>query len=447
VKRPDADEREAGPATSARPPGGLRGKSTRDTVWALLDQGTALVASTLSFLLLGRTLGPTGYGAYVGLYSLMGPFLAPSLSGVALAALEHVVREREDPLEVARSCVSMTALHALLWIPVLSAVAVRWIDGLPALAAVLLVGTEFLLNGLFAASQALAQATTGFAAAARLRMVGALARIVLLAGLAVAGALTLTTLAVGQVVALALVLAYGLVRVSRLLGAPARPGRIRLAHVRSALLYGVGIGASSAQSDGDKFVLNAAQHQADAGRYGAAYRLIGIVLLPVNALLGATHLSFLHAGDGAHGQLRRAVRLTLVTLAYALPAVLVLLVAAPLVPRILTRDFSKTTLILQLLAPVVLLRAAGGFPMNGLMGLGRNALRTKLLVGNAAFSLALYAALIPPFSWRGALAATLASEVSLCASAWTALILCERGAARSLAAAEAGEPGRGSGTG
>jgi O-antigen/teichoic acid export membrane protein len=70
------------------------------------------------------------------------------------------------------------------------------------------------------------------------------------------------------------------------------------------------------------------------------------------------------------------------------------------------------------------------------MGLGRNALRTKLLVGNAVFSLVLYAALIPRYSWRGALAATLASEVSLCASGWLAILLCqrvlgpERGAAR-----------------
>jgi len=201
---------------------------------------------------------------------------------------------------------------------------------------------------------------------------------------------------------------------------------IRAPHVRSVLLYGLGIGASSAQSDGDKFVLNAAQLQADAGRYGAAYRLMQVALLPVNAFLGSTHLSFLEPDDGPRSQLRRATRLSLYALSYAAPAAVGLVVLAPLVPRVLSEDFSQATLILQLLAPVVVLRGVGGFPMNGLMGLGRNALRTKLLVANAAFSLLLYAALIPRYSWRGAVTATLASEISLCASSWAALFLCER---------------------
>ncbi len=151
-----------------------------------------------------------------------------------------------------------------------------------------------------------------------------------------------------------------------------------------------------------------------------------IILLPAFALASATHLSFLDAADGANAQLRRAVRLSLVALLYAVPAVVCLFLVAPLVPRILTRDFAETARILQMLAPVVLLRAIGVYPMNGLMGLDRNGLRTMLLLGNALLSVVLYAALIPGYSWGGALAATLVSEVSLCASSWVALILLER---------------------
>jgi O-antigen/teichoic acid export membrane protein len=415
---------------------GSRSPLAGDTAWALLDQGTALVAATLSFLLLGRTLGPVGYGAFVGVYALIGPFLALSQSGVLLAAIEHVARGREDPAEVARSCLSMTAVNAFVWVPILTAVGLRWIDGLPVRTAILLIGAEFCLNGVLATSVGLVQGMRGFAPAVRLRIAASLSRVALLTALAAAGALTLNGLAVGQLVTLGAVTLFALGRLSRLLGVPARPGRIRRGHVRSAWLYGLGIGASGAQTDGDKFVLNAANHQADAGRYAAAYRLMMIVLLPVNALAGATHLSFLNASETASVQLRRAVRLSLASLTYAIPAAVGLVVVAPWVPRILTRDFRETTVILQLLAPVVILRAVGVFPMNGLMGLGRNALRTKLLVGNALFSLVLYAALIPAYGWRGALAATLASEVSLCASGWLAILLCqrvlgpERGAAR-----------------
>lgn len=391
----------------------------------------------MSFLLLGRTLGAAGYGAIAGLYSLIGPFLALSQSGVFLAAMEHVVRDREAPVDVARSCLSLTALNALLWVPFLSAVGLRWIEGLPVLATVLLIGAEFVLNGTLLTSVGVVQAVVGYPAAARLRIAGSLSRVALLAALAAAESLTLNTLAVGQVVTLGAVSAFSLASVARRLGTPIMPGRVRPAHVRSALLYGIGIGASIAQSDGDRFVLNASRHQADAGRYGAAYRLMQIVLLPVNALAGVTHVSFLDAGTSATGQMRRALRLSLVALAYALPAIVCLFLLAPLVPRLLSRDFAETTLILRMLAPVVVLRGVGVFPMNGLMGLGRNALRTKLLVGNALLSLALYAALIPKYSWQGALAATLVSEFWLCVSGWVALALCER-ELRQLAATAAG---------
>lgn len=408
----------------------LRGRRG-DSAWALLDQGTALVASTLSFLLLGRSLGVAGYGAFVGLYALIGPFLALSQSGVFLAAMEHIVRDGEDPVDVVRSCMSITAMNGLVWVPVLSVVGLHWIEGLPTLAAILLVGTEFFLNGILSTSVGMVQAVAGFPAAARLRMTGAVSRIGLLAALAAAGSLTLTTLAVGQVATLGAVALFAISSVSRQLGVPARPGRIRPRHIRSTLLYGIGIGASIAQSDADKFVLNAAHHQADAGRYGAAYRLMQIALLPVNSVVGATHLSFLEGKAGPNVQLRRAIRLSLLTLAYALPAAIVLVFVAPLVPRILTKAFAGTTLILQLLAPVVILRSVGVFPMNGLMGLGRNSLRTKLLVSNALLSLVLYVLLIPRYSWQGAYAGTLVSEITLCASGWCALILCERSAAAS----------------
>jgi O-antigen/teichoic acid export membrane protein len=397
-----------------------------ETAWALLDQGATLAASTLSFLLLGRILGAAGYGAYAGLYSLIAPFTALTQSGVFLTTMEHVVRDREAPVDVARSCLSLTALNALLWVPILSAVGLRWIEGLPVLATVLLIGAEFALNGTLLTSVGMVQAVVGYPAAARLRIAGSLSRIVLLGVLAAAGSLTLTTLAVGQVLTLGAVSALSLASVARRLGTPIMPGRVWPAHVRSALLYGIGIGASMAQSDGDRFVLNAARHQADAGRYGAAYRLMQIMLLPINALAGATHVSFLDRAAGAGRQIRRALRLSLVALAYALPAISCLMLLAPLVPRILGRDFAQTTLILRLLAPVVVLRGVGVFPMNGLMGLGRNALRTKLLAGNALLSLALYAAWIPKYSWQGALAATVVSEFSLCACGWVALAACER---------------------
>lgn len=435
VDRPGAGarpERDAG-TTPGTPRSGigrlismLRQRS-RDTAWALADQGTNLVSAMLVFLLLGRVLGPKGYGAYIGLYSLMGPFSALSLSGGFLAPMDHIVRAREDQVVVTRSCMTATLLNALLWVPLATVVSLRWLDGLPALAAILFISTEFFLNGVIYTALGIVQSVISFRAAAQLRIAASVLRISLVACLASLGALNLTTLAAGQGLVAMAIVALGIGTVSRAIGALARPGRLHARHVRSMLLYGIGVGTSNAQGEGDKFVLNVADHQADAGRYGAASRLVGIALLPLMALAGATHLSFLRAAHDGISQQRLAGRMSLLAVAYAIPAGVCIVLGAPLIPLILTKEFSETTRILQLLAPLVVLRGLWIFPMNGLMGLGRNSLRTWIQAGNALFSLALYLALIPRYSWRGALVATLAAEISLCVIAWTALLICERG--------------------
>ena len=402
------------------------GEHARDTVWALVEQGTSLLASTLSFLLLGRTLGAAGFGSLVGLWALIGPFLALGQSAVYLTAMEYIARAGETPREVGRSCMSITTLNALVWVPLLSAASPLWIKGLPMLAAVLLIGTEFFLSGIFTQSVGIVQAMTGYPAAARLRIASSLLRIVPLAILAAAGSLTLTTLAVAQAFTTGSVMLLAVSRTSRLAGAAILPGRIRRRHVRSVLLYALQVGATTVQNDGDKFVLNAAHHQADAGRYGAASRIMWFAVVPVLAMVNATHLSFLRAGRDANDQLRRAIRTSLVATVYGAPAALGLFLIAPLAPWVLTKDFSETTRMLQWLAPLVILRGQSSFPMNGLMGLGRNGLRTKLIVANALLSVLLFAALIPRYSWRGAFAATLVTELSLSLSAWVALYRCER---------------------
>ena len=398
----------------------------RDTAWALVDQAATLLASTLSFLLLGRNLGAAGYGALVGLYSLIGPFLALGQSGVYLSAMEHIARAGEPPGEVGRSCMSITLVNAVLWVPVLSALSVLWIKGLPVTAAVFLVGTEFCLAALLQQSTGIVQAVSGYPAAARLRITSALLRIVPLVLLSATGMLTLTTLSMAQAVTVGSVALFAITRTSRLAGVPIVPGLIRRRHVRSVLLYALQAGALNVQLDGDKFALNAAHHQADAGRYGAAARIMQFALLPLSALVNATHVSFLRTGADAGSQLRRATRSAVVATAYGVPAALGLFLVAPLAPLILTRDFSETTRMLQWLGPLLILRGQSTFPLNGLMGLGRNDLRAKIIVGNGLLSLVLYAALIPRYSWRGALAAALVTELTLSAMGWLALARCER---------------------
>jgi O-antigen/teichoic acid export membrane protein len=194
--------------------------------------------------------------------------------------------------------------------------------------------------------------------------------------------------------------------------------------MKSIGTYASGISASSFQASGDKVVLNTAGHVADAGLYGAAYRIIMMAQIPVNALLHSTHLSFLER-DGTD-PVKLCVKYSKIAFAYAAVAVIGLMVLAPVVPFVLGSDFDGTTDMIRWLSPIVLLSAITSFPANGLLTYDRNALRTKIVTANAAFSVVLYVALIPPFSWRGAIAATVISEITMTVTTWTALLLVRR---------------------
>jgi O-antigen/teichoic acid export membrane protein len=199
--------------------------------------------------------------------------------------------------------------------------------------------------------------------------------------------------------------------------------------LKSVFTYSAGLSALSVQNDGDNFALNKIGYAADAGRYGFAYRVVQLGLLPVNAFISVTHVSFLET----HRNMRpidRSIRLTKIALVYVAFVSAFILVAAPIAPRLLGPQFHGTDEIMRWLVPLIALRGVGTFAMNGLLGLGLNHLRTRILVINAAFTVVLYILLVPEYSWRGAAIATNASEVTLCVATWVTIYYCQRRADR-----------------
>jgi O-antigen/teichoic acid export membrane protein len=404
----------------------------RETAWAIADQGVGVIGQTVSFFLLGTTLLPAGYGAYIGLFALIGPFLAFASSGVSLTILEHTVRDGEDRLTVVRSAMSVTAAAAMIATPVVVAVAAIFIDGISVLTLTLLTLSELLLNALLVAMVSSVMAQDGFIPAAQFRIGSSSVRIVMFLVLAALGWLNLDTLAIVQIGTISCVSLFIAMRVRTSLGAWPRPGQIHMRHVRSTFVYGTGIATSGVQNEGDKFVLVAAGFKADGGRYGAAFRIVQFGLLPINSLVFATHMSYLELGRANADLMRRSLRFGGLCLIYGVVVGAVLFVAAPIVPAILGDEFARTETMIRWLAPVIVLRGVGTFPMNGLLGLGRNGLRTAIISSTALLSVILYLALIPSHSWRGAVAGTLISETALFLGGWIALFVCQRSRDRAL---------------
>ena len=99
-----------------------------DVVWSLMFDGGAIVANLVTFILLGRNLGDAGYGAYLGLFGIIAPLSGLAWAGVGLAALQQILRDEKDPVEVARRMLGQGLGTAILVLPialVLGSLAIR----------------------------------------------------------------------------------------------------------------------------------------------------------------------------------------------------------------------------------------------------------------------------------------------------------------------------------
>lgn len=395
-----------------------------ETSWSLLNEGAALVAATMSFTLLGIQLGPDTYGAFLAVSAVIGPLSAFASSGVFLTVLDHLKRGRDPAIDVVRSCIGLAVIVGCVGSVVAVTIVGVFVNAIGIVTAVLLCAGELVLGSLSSTLLGVIQVENGFIRVVKIRIFYHAARIAMLVFLWQSDNLRLLPYSVAQT---AMLVGYCLVTteiVRRHFGRVRLIGSVRWHDLRGILTYASGLSAINVQNDGDKFALNRAGFGSDAGRYGFAYRLVQIGLLPVTALLSVTHVSFLDPATNIKPA-ERAIRLAKLASLYVVFITTVMWFAAPIAPHLLGDAYANTDEIIRWLLPLLFLRGIGTFAMNGLLGLDRNGLRTRLLIGNAILSVILYAVLIPDHSWRGAAVATNISELSLFMCAWLALFVCQ----------------------
>ena len=384
-----------------------------NTVWSMANEVMTVLGSVVSVLLLIPRLGATGYGTYIGMYALIGPFTAFAQSGLTLTALQGTVRDNEDPQVVVRSCISLAVVSTLILSPFIMILGAWSLPMIDAWLLVAFIVAELLVQSVLNIVAAGAQGARSFRAGVIMRLAFQTLRLVTTLVIVAAFDVTVVNLIVinGAVLFMALVVLVCTpqwINVGSIL-----PGRMHKRHLRSAADFGVGIAASITQNDSDKVFLNASGFTKDAGLYGAAYRLVLLVGVPTSAFVSATHFAVLGEAHQQPNQFHQARRFALASLVYLVPASIACVLLARFAPLILGDDFKGSVFMVQVLTPVLLMRSVGTFFANGLMGLNRNGLRTKVLVSNAVLAVGLYAVLIPGHSWKGAAVSSLISEFSL----------------------------------
>jgi O-antigen/teichoic acid export membrane protein len=184
--------------------------------------------------------------------------------------------------------------------------------------------------------------------------------------------------------------------------------------VSEGFYFSLGIAAKSVYTDMDKVVLLRLGGSEATGVYAAAYKLINIAYLPIQAALGACYTQLFRLGQqGIIGPLAFLRKLCPLFLGYGVLASLGLMLLAPLLPRILGLEFVEAANVLKWLAIVPLLQTVSMPLADALTGAGFQKLRGSVQVGAALLNISANIALIPIFSWRGAAVATLLTEFTL----------------------------------
>jgi O-antigen/teichoic acid export membrane protein len=380
-------------------PSGLRvrpvlsnyGGMLKDFLWTGGADGLILVASLVSFIILGRRLGPEDYGAYLGTFGVITPLGAVTFGGFGLAVMQRHLRDGESVSSATRSYLTLVMIIGPVGVVIAAVVGSLVIDRLDAVTIGLLAYVELIAFSVTWIIAAATQAAVSVGAAARLRMLAPVVRVTTLLGLWATDNVTVRNAAAAWAVTFSL-LALGFMRFQL----PRIGVRFRLARpTKPVVTTGAQLSlptlATSLQNDTDKAVLNANGLAFDAGLYGAAFRVIMMARLPLRSLNGALFHRFLTHDATASGQhLRRARSYSLVSLPMSIALAAGVWVMAPYFDFLVGDDFDGSVTIIRWLTLFLPLRSLSQAPLNGLLGLGRMGARLIALITASIASMVMY---------------------------------------------------------
>lgn len=201
---------------------------------------------------------------------------------------------------------------------------------------------------------------------------------------------------------------------------------------RIGIFFSLGMASRTVYADADKFLLVRFGLDQSAGQYSAAYKLVNMAFAPIQAVVYSANTQFFRAGsDGFHAVWLLLRRLLAPILGYGVFAATVLMLASPLIPRVLGSDYAAASPALRILAPILVFQGLHYLFGDALMGVGKQAWRSVAQMAVALVSVACNVVLIPIFGWPAAAFTALGSSALLFLLTLTLFIHGLRGEQRS----------------
>jgi O-antigen/teichoic acid export membrane protein len=397
----------------------------RNTGWMMLGQGARIPIQALYFILIARSLGTQGYGAFVGVTALVA-ILAPFASlGSGDILIKNVARDEASFRAYWGKALCLTCVSGSILLVVAGLLSKLLLPAGITLPLVISVAVaDLIFSRLLDVSAQAFQAFQRLARTSQLMVLSNIARLILLALLliwlrhpspVVWGYFYLAGIGVSAVAAILLV--------NRELGTPVFKVATIFSDLKQGLFFSISLSSQNIYNDIDKTMLAKLGTLEAAGIYGAAYRIIDVAFTPVRSLLYASYARFFQSGAvGVGGTLRLARKLLPFAASYGLAVSLALYLSAPLLPIFLGAQYAETVTALRWLSLLPLLKVMHYFAADSLTGAGRQGVRSACQVTTAGFNFLSIIWLIPIYSWKGAAWASVASDGLLAILLWSSVL-------------------------
>ncbi len=397
------------------------GKLGKDTFLLTIGMGLRAFSQGLVFIIIARSMGADGYGAFVSIIAI-----ASMLSGL-VGFGSHVLLTRDTALDQKKfnSAWGHTLLSLTISIPIIFVVyllfaffilpnEIGWIP-------ILFIGIADLI--FWPLSNVCVSAYQGFERMGRvsrmiivpvmMRLLSAFIFLSLLINENIQYSMLLTWSSLYLIAAIA-ASSYTQWMVYKDLGKPLFLNSHWFARIKESMPFALWASSDKLYIDADKVMLTRMTSLDVTGIYSAAYRLVDIFLLPIQSLIGAATPRFFQEGSkGIHHSLIYSIKLIKIPFIYSLSIGFIIYLSADFIPFILGSSFNESIEAIRYLAwipiiilPKILLQsilASSGFQKKGM----------QIVLMGAAINILSNLFLIPVMGWKGAAIATYIAEISM----------------------------------
>lgn len=392
----------------------------RNAGWMFAGQSLSVICQVVYFILLARLLGATEYGIYAGVFAMTSMLSQYSTLGSHTVLLRSVSQEPRNFAPYWGNVLMTTFTLGSVFVLVLICAVPHLAHSYSWTMVLWVAIADCLCAQLTSAAARAFQAHEKMCVTALLNLLTNLLR-ALLAGAMLwklhhgtAQQWAMVVMAVSTIAT-----CTALVFVTREYGWASFSLALLRRRTGEGFVYALSYSTAGISDNIDKAMLGHYGMNAANGIYSMAYRAIDMATVPLSAVQGAAMPRFFRKGsEGAQSTSAYALKIVKRTAPMTVMVITAMLLAAPMIPRLLGKSFGESVLVIRWLCLLPLFRSFNLSAGDALTGSGHIKLRLSGLIGAAAFNFAVNFYLIPRYGWLGAAWSSLATDSGLAVLNW-----------------------------